>query len=250
MNIVVIGATSAVAQAAIRIWASAQHSLILFGRNAAELERIAADARVRGAIEVTVHAGDITAVGYIQSAVAALPITPVTSTASIASIALIAHGSNSDSDRADRDANYLHDEINVNFTSAALWAQLLANSMVPRGEGSVAVISSVAGDRGRYSNHAYGAAKAGLSAFCSGLRARMSHHGVNVITIKPGFIDTPMTAHVAKKGALWATPEQIARGIVRAIEKKRSIVYLPGFWRLIMLVIQHVPEAIFKKMKF
>jgi decaprenylphospho-beta-D-erythro-pentofuranosid-2-ulose 2-reductase len=241
MNIVVIGATSAVAQAAIRIWAAAQHSLTLFGRNAAELERIAADARVRGAIEVIVHVGDITAAGYIQSAVAALPA---------ASIALVAHGSNSDSDRADRDANYLHDEINVNFTSAALWAQSLASSMATRREGSVAVISSVAGDRGRYSNHAYGAAKAGLSAFCSGLRARMSHHGVNIVTVKPGFIDTPMTAHVAKKGALWATPEQIARGIVNAIDKRRSIVYLPGFWRLIMLVIQHVPEGIFKKMKF
>jgi decaprenylphospho-beta-D-erythro-pentofuranosid-2-ulose 2-reductase len=242
MNIVVVGATSAVAQAAIRTWAAAAHSLVLFGRNATELGRIAQDARVRGAVEVMVHAGDITSVGYIQSAVAALP--------DAVAIALVAHGSNTDSDRADRDAMYLHDEINVNFTSAALWAQLLANTMVPQKAGCVAVISSVAGDRGRYSNHAYGAAKAGLTAFCSGLRARMSHHGVNVITIKPGFIDTPMTAHVANKGALWATPEQIARGIIRAIEKKRSVVYLPGFWRLIMLAIQHVPEGIFRKMKF
>ncbi|HNY48611.1 MAG TPA: SDR family NAD(P)-dependent oxidoreductase, partial [Casimicrobium sp.] len=116
--------------------------------------------------------------------------------------------------------------------------------------GTVAVISSVAGDRGRGSNHAYGAAKAGLTAFCSGLRARMHARGVHIVTIKPGFIDSPMTAHIAKKGALWASPEAVAKGIVNAIDKKRDVVYLPSFWRVIMLIIAHVPEAIFKRLKF
>ncbi len=243
MNIVVVGATSAVAQSAIRIWASAAHSLVLFGRNASELERIAADARVRGAVEVAVHAGEITELAFIQSAVKAM--TPP-------QIALIAHGSNTVSDRVDveADAAYLANELNINFNSAVLWTQLLANAMATKREGCIAVISSVAGDRGRYSNHAYGAAKAGLSAFCSGLRARMSHHGVQVVTVKPGFIDTPMTAHIVKKGALWASADQIASGIVKAIEKRRDVVYLPGFWAMIMLIIQHVPERIFKRMKF
>jgi decaprenylphospho-beta-D-erythro-pentofuranosid-2-ulose 2-reductase len=243
MKIVVVGATSAVAQSAIRIWASAAHSLVLFGRNASELERIAADARVRGAVEVAVHAGEITELTFIESAVKAM--TPP-------QIALIAHGSNTVSDRVDAEAGaaYLADELNINFNSAVLWTQLLANAMATKREGCIAVISSVAGDRGRYSNHAYGAAKAGLSAFCSGLRARMSHHGVQVVTVKPGFIDTPMTAHIVKKGALWASAEQVASGIVKAIEKRRDVVYLPGFWALIMLIIQHVPERIFKRMKF
>jgi decaprenylphospho-beta-D-erythro-pentofuranosid-2-ulose 2-reductase len=243
MKIVVVGATSAVAQSAIRIWASAAHSLVLFGRNASELERIAADARVRGAVEVAVHAGEITELTFIESAVKAM--TPP-------QIALIAHGSNTVSDRVDAEggAAYLTDELNINFNSAVLWTQLLANAMATKREGCIAVISSVAGDRGRYSNHAYGAAKAGLSAFCSGLRARMSHHGVQVVTVKPGFIDTPMTAHIVKKGALWASAEQVASGIVKAIEKRRDVVYLPGFWALIMLIIQHVPERIFKRMKF
>jgi decaprenylphospho-beta-D-erythro-pentofuranosid-2-ulose 2-reductase len=241
MNVVIVGATSAVAQSAIRLWAAQQHSLVLFGRNASELERIAADARVRGAVEVTVHTGEITELTFIESAVKAM---------SPPQIALIAHGSNSASDRADTDAIYLANELNINFNSAVLWAQLLANSMATKREGCIAVISSVAGDRGRYSNHAYGAAKAGLSAFCSGLRARMSHQGVHVVTVKPGFIDTPMTAHIAKKGALWASADQVASGIVKAIAKRRDVVYLPGFWALIMLVIQHVPERIFKRMKF
>jgi decaprenylphospho-beta-D-erythro-pentofuranosid-2-ulose 2-reductase len=241
MNIIIVGATSAVAQAAIRMWAAAQHSLVLYGRNASELEKIAADARVRGAVEVTVHAGDIASTNYAQAAVAAL---------APAAIALIAHGSLTLSDRADTDPVYLDEEINVNFTSAAIWAQLLCNHMAAHGGGSVAVISSVAGDRGRYSNHAYGAAKAGLSAYCSGLRARMSHRGVNVLTVKPGFIDTPMMSHVTKKGALWATPEQIAQGIVRGIERKRDVIYLPKFWWLILLAVKHVPESIFKRLKF
>jgi decaprenylphospho-beta-D-erythro-pentofuranosid-2-ulose 2-reductase len=241
MNIVVVGATSAVAQAAIRIWAAAQHSFVLYGRNASELEKIAADARVRGAVEVVVHAGDIASVSYVQAAVATL---------APASIALIAHGSLTVSDRADTDAHYLAEEINVNFTSAAAWAQLLANHMATHSGGSVAVISSVAGDRGRYSNHAYGAAKAGLSAYCSGLRARMWRRGVHVLTVKPGFIDTPMMAHITKKGALWATPEAIAQGIVRGVERKRNVVYLPKFWALILLAVKHVPESIFKRLKF
>ena len=166
-------------------------------------------------------------------------------------VALIAYGSLTDSARSDSDVNYLAAELQTNFTSAALWAQTLAERMAAdsAGGGTVAVISSVAGDRGRGSNHAYGAAKAGLTAFCSGLRARMAARRVHVVTIKPGFIDSPMTAHISKKGALWATPEAVAAGIVRAIDKKRDVVYLPGFWRLIMLIIRHIPERIFKRLK-
>lgn len=242
INVVVVGATSAVAQAAIRLWAKRGHTLTLVARNTTELERIAADARVRGSPMVTVLTGDLTERRFIVESIASI---------TAPRIALIAYGSLTDSARADNDADYLADELHANFASAALWAQLLAHQMAANNGtgGTVAVISSVAGDRGRGSNHAYGAAKAGLTAFCSGLRARMAARRVHVVTVKPGFIDSPMTAHIIKKGALWATPEAVAAGIVNAIDKQRDVVYLPGFWRLIMLIITHIPERIFKRLK-
>ena len=109
------------------------------------------------------------------------------------------------------------------------------------------MISSVAGDRGRQSNYVYGSAKALVSAFMSGLRQRLHRSGVAVITIKPGFVDTPMTA-AFQKGALWAKPDQIARGIVKALDRGRDVVYLPAFWRPIMLIVRSVPETIFKRL--
>lgn len=241
--VAVVGATSAVAQAAIRMWAQRGHALTLIARNADELARVASDARVRGASHVATVVGDLADTAFIAVTIRAM---------TVPRIALIAYGSLTDSARSDSDANYLASELQTNFASAALWAQLLAERMAADSAagGTVAVISSVAGDRGRGSNHAYGAAKAGLTAFCSGLRARMAARRVHVVTIKPGFIDSPMTAHISKKGALWATPEAVAAGIVRAIDKKRNVVYLPGFWRLIMLIIQHIPERIFKRIKF
>jgi hypothetical protein len=241
MHIVVIGATSAIAQATIRLWASGAHSLTLFARNASELERIAADARVRGAPNVAVHAGEITSLTYIESAVARLEKIDQ---------ALVAHGSYTRTERAAADAKHLFDELNVNFTSAALWTQLLANKMAAEGGGAVAVISSVAGDRGRYANHVYGAAKAGLTAFCDGLRARMLDRNVAVITVKPGPIDTPMTAHIEKKGLLLGTSEQVARDMIRAMNKRSEVVYSPWFWWGIMRIVRAVPERIAKRLKW
>ena len=112
-----------------------------------------------------------------------------------------------------------------------------------------AVISSVAGERGRQSNYVYGAAKAALSTFLGGLRQRLAKANVNVLTIKPGFVDTPMTAAITPKGALWAQPDRVAAGIVKAIDSGRSVVFLPWFWRWIMLVIRLIPEPVFKRIK-
>jgi short-subunit dehydrogenase len=114
--------------------------------------------------------------------------------------------------------------------------------------GVITVISSVAGDRGRQSNYIYGSAKAGLSVYLDGLRNRLYSAGVAVVTIKPGFVDTPMTAHL-KKGFLFASPEKVARDILRAIEKRKCVVYTPWFWRWIMFVIKSIPETIFRKLK-
>jgi short-subunit dehydrogenase len=241
-HVLVVGATSAVAQSFIRERARRGERLTLVARSADRLAPIAADARVRGAAEVQTHALDLTD-PKAPATVLATVSTPVT-------VALVAHGSLTDSARAETDAAYLAQELAVNMSSACLWAQALATHMASHGGGTLAVISSVAGDRGRGSNHAYGAAKAGLTAFCSGLRARMHERGVRVITVKPGFIDTPMTAHIAKKGPLWASAEDVARGIDRAIVRGRDVVYLPGFWRLVMTVVRLIPEPIFKKLRF
>lgn len=241
-HVLVVGATSAVAQAFVREHARRGERLTLVARNCERLAPIAADAQVRGAAAVHCHALDLTdptAAATVLAAVSA----PVT-------VALIAHGSLTDSARAETDAAYLAQEIAVNMTSACLWAQALAMHMAAHGGGVLAVISSVAGDRGRGSNHAYGAAKAGLTAFCSGLRARMHGSGVQVLTVKPGFIDTPMTAHIPHKGVLWADAEQIARGIDQAVIRRRDVVYLPRFWRLVMTIVRLLPEPLFKRLRF
>jgi len=124
----------------------------------------------------------------------------------------------------------------------------LANQFEAQRHGVIAVVSSVAGDRGRRSNYVYGAAKAAVSAFTSGLRQRLYSKGVSVVTIKPGFVNTPMTA-AFNKGALWAAPETVASAIVRAMDRGASIIYTPWFWRPIMWLVKAVPETIFRRLK-
>ncbi|HXC65533.1 MAG TPA: SDR family NAD(P)-dependent oxidoreductase, partial [bacterium] len=122
------------------------------------------------------------------------------------------------------------------------------NRFEAQGRGCLAVISSVAGDRGRQSNYVYGTAKATVTAFLSGLRNRLFRSGVQVLTIKPGMVDTPMTAAL-KKGPLFASADTVAAGIVRAVDKRRDVVYVPGYWRLVMGVIKALPEGVFKRLK-
>jgi decaprenylphospho-beta-D-erythro-pentofuranosid-2-ulose 2-reductase len=164
-------------------------------------------------------------------------------------IVLIAHGTLSDQAQCQTSVDALRHEFDVNAVSTMALLTLLANRLEAQRHGTLAVISSVAGDRGRQSNYAYGSAKAAVTAFLAGLRQRLAKANVDVLTIKPGFVDTPMTAGIANKGALWAQPDAIAAGIVKAIERRRNIVYLPWFWRWIMLVIRHIPEPLFKKLK-
>jgi short-subunit dehydrogenase len=139
-------------------------------------------------------------------------------------------------------------ELANNGTSVIGLLSLLANQFETQRCGTLAVISSVAGDRGRPSNYLYGTAKAAVSTFCEGLRARMFKVGVHVITIKPGFVDTPMTQGLALPAALLATPEQVAALITKGISKRVDTLYVPGFWRLIMLIIKLVPSVIFKRL--
>ena len=138
-------------------------------------------------------------------------------------------------------------EFQINLVSVVSLLTLLANYFEKQGKGCIAVISSVAGDRGRQSNYIYGAAKGGLTIFLQGLRNRLSKAGVCVLTIKPGFVITPMTENF-KKGFLWAQPQQVAKAIVSAIRRRKNVIYVPWFWRWIMLVIRNIPENVFKRM--
>jgi decaprenylphospho-beta-D-erythro-pentofuranosid-2-ulose 2-reductase len=160
-------------------------------------------------------------------------------------LALLAHGVLGDQAAAERDYFAAEPILVTNFLSAVSLLTWLANYCDSQGRGTLAVISSVAGDRGRKSNYVYGASKAGLDAFLSGLRNRCDRSGVQVLTIKPGFVATPMTAHVPKN-RLFATPEQVAHGILNAIRTRKDVVYVPWFWRPIMAIIKAVPERIFK----
>ena len=241
-KILIVGATSAIAEASARLWAVRGDALFLVGRNAARLETIAADLRVRGAASVDCFAMDATEV-----ATHAAMLDAATSALGGLDIALIAHGTLPDQKACEASVLLTLKEIDNNGLSVVALATLLAAKLEAQGHGTLAAIGSVAGDRGRQSNYVYGTAKGLVSLFLQGLRNRLSKKGVQVLTIKPGFVDTPMTASF-KKGGLWAQPDDIARGILRAIEQRRDVVYLPGFWRLIMLIIRHIPERVFKRL--
>jgi decaprenylphospho-beta-D-erythro-pentofuranosid-2-ulose 2-reductase len=241
-SVLILGATSAIAQATIRIYAAKHACLYLVARTAEKLNAVAADARIRGAEEIharTVDLDDTEAHASLLADVAQkLPNL---------NIVLVAYGVLGEQAKGERDFVATERILQTNFLSVVSLLTLLANDFEKRQAGTIAVISSVAGDRGRKSNYIYGTSKAALTVFLEGLRARLDCHGVHVLTIKPGLVATPMTAHL-KQGMLFASPERIARGTVSAIERKREVVYLPWFWRPIMFVIRAVPERVFKKL--
>ncbi len=243
-RVLIIGATSAIAEATARLFAQRGDMLFLVARDAARLKIVADDLGVRGAVRVAQATLDVTDFAAHEDVIerAERELGGVDTV-------LIAHGTLSDQPQCEQSVEALRREFDINATSTMALLTLLAKRMEPRRQGTLAVISSVAGDRGRQSNYVYGATKAAVSAFLSGLRQRLAKSNIDVLTIKPGFVDTPMTAGIANKGALWAQPDAIAAGIVRAIERRRSVVYLPWFWAIIMLVIKHIPEALFKRIK-
>ena len=243
-NILIIGATSAIAQATLRLYAEAQDNLYLLGRNTEQLETIAADASVRGANEVHTAVLDVNQFDTHKTT-----LQNVFETFSTLDIVLIAHGTLPDQKACEQDVHLTMTELSTNGISTLSLLTLLANQFEQQQKGTIAVITSVAGDRGRQSNYVYGAAKGMVSLFLQGLRNRLYPHHVQVLDIKPGFVDTPMTANF-KKGALWAKPEKIATHIVKAIDKNQSkTLYTPFFWAGIMLVIRSIPEIIFKRLK-
>lgn len=243
-KIVIVGATSAIAEHCARLWlAQARSEVILLGRDLAKTERVAADLRVRGApSEVTAVQADFADPQAIGRQVDAICATgPV-------DIVLIAHGSLPDQAQCQGDLEANRDALSVNGISPVLYAEAFAGHMQRAGRGTLGLIGSVAGDRGRKSNYVYGAAKGLVTRYAQGLQHRLAASKVKVVLIKPGPTDTPMTAHLKQQGGKLASVEQVAREIVAGMAKGRLTVYAPGKWWLIMMIIRHLPHAIFKKM--
>jgi short-subunit dehydrogenase len=244
-RIAIFGATSAIAEAAAREWSARGDSLFLIGRNPDKLQAIADDLHVRKGPGQTVAAANADLNQRERH-----PELLAAARAALGGLdtVLIAHGSLPDQKACEASVEATLHEIETNALSAISLLTLIANDFERAGKGRIVVIGSVAGDRGRQSNYVYGSAKGMVALYCQGLRNRLAKAGVSVTLIKPGFVDTPMTAHIARKGALWAEPRTIGRIIVRAAERGADEVYAPGFWRLIMAVIKAIPERFFKRL--
>ncbi len=242
-NVLIFGATSAIAEATAREYALKGCNLFLVARNTEKLETIATDLKVRGATDTAYAQLDINELQQHQSI-----LELANSKWGDIDLVLIAHGTLPDQQACEASVEQSLDEIKTNALSTISLLTLLGNQFEQRKSGAIAVITSVAGDRGRQSNYVYGSAKAMVSTFLSGLRNRLAKSNVQVLDIKPGFVDTPMTAEF-DKGPLWAQPQDIAKAIVKSVEKNRNIAYAPFFWWGIMMIIRNIPEFIFKKLK-
>src|ERR1700677_2684967 len=241
-KILVLGATSGIAEATCRIWASQGASLFLVARNAEKLAAVAQDLRTRGASYVDTAVADLDDTDQ-HPALLAHAVNSLTGM----DIAYLAHGILGDQTEAEQDFNTAAQIIHTNFMAPVSLLTWLANFCVQRHAGTLAVISSVAGDRGRKSNYLYGSSKAGLSAFLGGLRNRVDREGVTVLNIKPGPTKTAMTAGMPKSDK-FADVDSVAESIVSAIDKRKDVLYVPFQWQPIMFIIRNIPERIFKKL--
>ncbi|MDH3738613.1 MAG: SDR family oxidoreductase [Alphaproteobacteria bacterium] len=240
-NVAIFGGYSAIAEATARELAGWRCQFFLIGRDRGKLDQVAADLKVRGAEEVHVFVSDLAEPAGIQASIDALYDTFDT-----VEVALLAHGTLPDQKACEADASQTLAALEINALSHIVLLTLLAERFAQQDTGTIAVVTSVAGDRGRKSNYVYGTAKRAVSTFLDGVRHRLAATNVNVIDIRPGFVDTPMTAEF-DKGALWALPAKVGSDIVRAIEKGRPVVYTPWFWRYIMAIIRNVPAFVFHK---
>ncbi|MCH7227405.1 SDR family NAD(P)-dependent oxidoreductase [Haloferula sp. A504] len=236
----VFGATSAIAGETLRaLLADRPAEILLIGRNADRLETVAADLRARGAV-CEVHATDL--------------LNPDAGWESLLAgkewdLFLIAHGSLPDQDATLADPHATGREIDINLISPVRIAAACARILDKQQKGTLAVFGSVAGDRGRQSNYLYGATKAALETFLAGLRHRFADLPAVAITLlKPGLTDTPMTANI-EKGPLFSSASKVGEAAWKAIHKRKSTAYLPGWWRLVMGVIRHLPEFVLHKTK-
>ena len=241
-RILVVGATSLIAEHCLRVWAARPVHFVLAARDPAKLDRIARDLRVRSHVSVV----ETHAPSFDDGARIGAFVDEVWSKGAI-DIALIAHGSLPDQAACQDAIELAKEALELNGISPVLFAEALAQHMQQAGRGTIALIGSVAGDRGRRSNYVYGAAKGLLDRYAQGLRHRFAGSGARAIIVKPGPTATPMTTGLAPTAFGFADPARVARDIVRGIDAGRPVIYTPWFWRWVMLVIVHIPERIFGK---
>lgn len=246
LRIVILGATSAIAEATARLYAQEGAAIALAGRDASRLERIAADLKARGAASASILATDLSLGDDIEP-----QLDGMVETLGGVDHVLLFYGVLGDQARAETDIAAASELLRVNFTSAALWSLAAAKRLEAQGHGSLVVVGSVAGDRGRQSNYVYGAAKAGLATLVQGIAHRFALRGgklLRAVVVKPGFVDTPMTDGIKKGGPLWAKPDAVAAIIRKAADRGGPIVYAPWFWRPILWIIRFFPAPLFHKL--
>lgn len=242
-RILIVGATSAIAHETARCFAARGDSLFLVARNAERLGMVASDLRSRGAAQIETAVMD--ALDYAQHETLA---PRAAERLGGLDIAVIAHGTLPDQPVCETSFDAARRELEVNALSVISMLTSLSNYFAARRSGTLAVFSSVAGDRGRQSNYIYCAAKGAVSVFLEGLRNRLHPLGVHVVTLKIGRVSTPMTASF-DKGLLWAQPDRVGASICKAIDRKTDVAYVPWFWRGIMLAIRSIPESVFKRLR-
>lgn len=241
-NIYVFGATSKIAEETIKHFAKDNANFYLVGRNKEKLEIVKNDLVARGAVSVNVEECDALDFDQHKSS-----IYKAADTMGNIDLIYIAHGTLPNNEAIRNNPEKLLEEFNINCNSTLSICSVASEYFESQGKGTLAVISSVAGERGRQSNFVYGAAKSAVTEYLSGLRNRLYKSGIKVITIKPGMVDTPMTSDI-EKGLLFANVSSVGKTIYNKIKNGNDVVYVPGYWKLIMGIIKSIPESIFKKL--
>lgn len=243
-NILIIGATSTIARACAAQWAKDGNRFFLTGRNPEKLQAVADDLSIRYNVSVKTYILDVNNNddygAMIESCFDLMNTIDIT---------LIAHGTLPDQEKCNRDTAYARQQFSTNAVSTISLLTALTQRLENQGSGTIAVLSSVAGDRGRPSNYLYGAAKSAVTTFCEGLRGRLHEKNIHVLVIKPGIVDTAMTASLPTSSWLCAQPEKVARDIIKAVSHRRNTLYTPPFWHAIMMVIQCLPDSMIRKLK-
>lgn len=243
-RIVLIGATSAMAEHCARIWADqAPADFVLVGRDPERLKRVATDLQIRQPESQF----KLVKTDFLDTASIGDTVTTITNEKPV-DIALIAHGSLPDQDVCQTDLAACKQALDINATSPALFAEAFAQAMAKTGNGNIVIIGSVAGDRGRKSNYSYGAAKGMVERYAEGLQHRFAGTNIKVTLVKPGPTDTPMTAHLKANGVALASVESVAEQIVKGVAAGRPIIYAPAKWWLIMNIIRRLPRFVFHKL--
>lgn len=238
--VLIVGAKSDIAKEVARVYAKNGYSLYLGARDIGELEELAVDIKVRSSVDVKLIELDVTEFSTHKKIYEDLEEKPL-------GVIFVA-GYMPDQDEAQDDWDKSFNTINVNYTGAVSFLNIVANDFEKQRRGFIVGVSSVAGDRGRKANYIYASAKAAFSTYLSGMRNRLFESGVSVLTVKPGFVATKMTQGLDLPKKLTAQPQEVAEDIFKAQQSGKNTLYTKWIWRYIMLIIKHIPEFMFKKM--